>query len=175
MHRDSPVLGTRSLARVVTPLLLSTCLLAKSVPAFADENASSTASGARTDAAEPHLGTNGKIVVYSFSGVSVASAIAFAISLAARESAVSRHNRFPTIDGFTDCATPQDCDELASARRSADAWGTVALVSGALAVTTGISALVFALVWPRETSSARARVAPSVSTTGASVAIEGRF
>lgn len=146
--------------------------------ADADETAAAppATSAPAPEPPERTLPTAGKVLLYSFGGVTIVSAIVFGVSIAARESAVSRHNRFPTKDGFTDCTTPQDCADVASAREDADAWGSRAAVAGGIAIGAGISTALIGVFWERE-AAPRPRVTPSVSasSSGASFALEGRF
>jgi heme A synthase len=157
------------LAKGLLGLALAIGIVSLSVPARADDEAAPSGSAPRE---APHLSTEGKVLIYSFAGVTAVSLAVMTGSLIARESAVSRHNDFPTNGGVTDCTTRAACDDLNDARDDADAWRTRAAVAGGIFIGAGITTALLAVFWPRETS---ARLTPSVSTAGASIGFQGRF
>lgn len=165
----------------------SVSVLAVSTPAHA-EDASATPSTGASASASGNAGaagnasasgsmpeTRGKILLYSLGGVAIVSLGFMGVSLLAREGAVSHQREFP--EGGYDCRTSAECGSLASARRDADVWGDRAAVAAGLGIGASISALAVALFWPREASSrtAQTRVSPLVSTSGASLSLQGSF
>ncbi|CAN5914512.1 hypothetical protein BH11MYX4_BH11MYX4_02360 [soil metagenome] len=159
--------------------MVATCVLAATIrPADADDTSAppSPPSAEQTSPSAPaerHLGTEGKVLIYTFGGIALVSSIVLGVSVIGHESAVSRHDSFPVKEGFVDCTTPQQCSDVANARRDADAWHDRMVVAGGIATATAISTAVFVLFWPRVSS--KAQVTPSVSTAGASIGLQGQF
>lgn len=149
--------------QILVAAAVTASILSPSAPARAAEPAAPP---------EPRMGTEGKVLLYSLSGIAIVSLGITGASVIARESAIARQRDFP--QGGVDCRTAEECGALASARSDADAWTDRAAVAGGLALGTGLSALAVALFWPRE-ASVQAKLVPALSTSSAGVGFRGDF
>lgn len=118
--------------------------------------------------------TEKRVAFFSFFGVSVASLGYAVFAFAQVQRTNAEHNSdFPRVGsrGDIDCSTPDQCVRLRANRDEADAWTTrMAYGLGVSGVATlGMAAVGF--LWPNGS----ARVAPSVSTQGASLSVVGSF
>lgn len=116
----------------------------------------------------------GRIFLIVSGAVTVVGLAGLGISLAAHESAASRHNAFPSFpSGFKDCRTASECSDLASAREDVDRWRAGIALAAGLAGAAGITTAAIALLWPRE--SARVTPTASVSPSSGGVGLSGSF
>lgn len=116
----------------------------------------------------------GRIFLIASGAVTVLGLAGLGISLAAHESAVSRHEAFPSFpSGFKDCRTANECADLASAREAVDRWRTGIAISAGLTAAAGVTTAAVALLWPRES----VRIAPtaSVGPSSGGVGLRGSF
>lgn len=126
------------------------------------------------DASERRMERGGRIFLIASGAVTVVGLAGLGISLAAHESAASRHNAFPSFaSGFKDCRTASECADLASAREDVERWRTGIAISAGLAGAAGITTAMIALLWPRES----ARITPTASAgpSSGAVGLSGSF